>query len=85
MTKEEALKEWDRMMEVTPSTQEKVTPEATARAAKLFAAAYPIFEEKDEEMANLIINHSQTFIRPMARRFQTIIDEEEESFSALLG
>lgn len=76
MDKEEARKEWEKLMSVRPSPKDTVTDEARSKASELFAALYPEFEEGDEVCAGMLLNHSSTVINCMAMAYQTILNEE---------
>lgn len=78
MNREEALAEWDKLMSVRPSPKESVTEEARNKAAELFAALYPEFEEADEVCADMLLSHNNTVINCMAMAYQTILNEERD-------
>lgn len=78
MTRDEALAEWDRLMEVGVVPKDQVTPEAKEKAAALFAALYPEFEDKDEVSANMLMEHNETVIRTMAQAYQALMNKEQK-------
>lgn len=79
MNREEALKEWDKLMAVkNPVPKETVTEEARNKAAALFAALYPEFEKTDEVRADMLLKHHDTVINSMAIAYQTVLNEEEK-------
>lgn len=78
MTREEALAEWDRLMEVGVVSKDQVTPEAKEKAAALFAALYPTFEDKDEISANMLMEHNETVVRAMAQAYQAKMNREKK-------
>lgn len=78
MTREEALAEWGRLMEVGVVPKDQVTPEAKAKASALFAALYPEFEDKDEISANMLMEHNETVVRAMAQAYQAKMNREKK-------
>lgn len=78
MTRDEALVEWDRLMEAGVVPKDQITPEAKEKAAALFAALYPVFEDKDEVSANMLMEHNETVIRTMAQAYQALMNKEQK-------
>ena len=78
MTRDEALVEWDRLMEAGVVPKDQITPEAKEKAAALFAALYPEFEDKDEVSANMLMEHIETVIRTMAQAYQALMNKEQK-------
>lgn len=79
MNREEALAEWDRLLTVRPAPKDSITPEAKAKAAALFAALYPEFEESDEVSVNMLLEHNETVVRCMAQAYQALMNKEQEN------
>lgn len=65
-------------MAVKPSPKETVTEEARSKAAELFAALYPEFEESDSVCADMLLNHHSTVIDCMAMAYQTVLNGEKK-------
>lgn len=78
MTRDEALAEWDRLMEVGIVPKDQITSEAKEKAAALFAALYPEFEDRDEVIANMLMEHNETIVRVMAQSYQALMNKEQE-------
>ena len=78
MTRDEALAEWDRLMEVGVVPKDQITPEAKEKASALFAALYPVFDEKDEISANMLMEHNETVVRVMAQAYQALMNKEQK-------
>lgn len=79
MNETQALAEWDRLVDVAPA--EEASVEAKKKAALLIGRVLLIAKERDNEelieptLVNLIAKHKEFWLRVLAKRYQTLIDE----------